>query len=300
MLLVVFPSAASGFCNWGPNGDAVSSTCEGGAQGGDWCNANEDQCRNGCGGNWCGSGGGGSGGGGGGSGFCNWGPNGDAASSTCQGGAQGGDWCNANSGQCEDGCGGRWCTGGDPAPPPPPPPTGDGACGPGWNEARWTTYTSYADCCENSPTYNPSADTSECSGFNACEWLGKFAYLGKKSFNWVKSNNIISFYSYAEGSGDSYANKKMRVKSGGKTLEVTVADTCGDSDCGGCCSTNAAETGYLVDMEYWTVMNNFGTLTDKAGYITYIIGVAAWVLAWSLIHCTRVYSLNSFIFFIFS
>jgi len=67
-------------------------------------------------------------------GFCNWGPNGDGESSVCQGGAQGGEWCNANQSQCEGGCGGRWCTdgvsnptlapvsapvGGPPTPPPP-------------------------------------------------------------------------------------------------------------------------------------------------------------------------------------
>lgn len=43
-------------------------------------------------------------------GFCNWGVLGTAASSTCDGGSMGGTWCNANQGQCEEGCGGRWCT----------------------------------------------------------------------------------------------------------------------------------------------------------------------------------------------
>eukprot|EP00586_Coscinodiscus_wailesii_P004534 CAMPEP_0172486228 /NCGR_PEP_ID=MMETSP1066-20121228/14708_1 /TAXON_ID=671091 /ORGANISM="Coscinodiscus wailesii, Strain CCMP2513" /LENGTH=361 /DNA_ID=CAMNT_0013252045 /DNA_START=174 /DNA_END=1259 /DNA_ORIENTATION=- len=42
-------------------------------------------------------------------GFCNWGPEGNAASSTCSGGAQGGTWCNQNQLQCQT-CRGRWCT----------------------------------------------------------------------------------------------------------------------------------------------------------------------------------------------
>jgi chitin-binding protein len=42
--------------------------------------------------------------------FCNWGNDGTGASSTCEGGAQGGEWCNASGNQCESGCGGRWCT----------------------------------------------------------------------------------------------------------------------------------------------------------------------------------------------
>jgi hypothetical protein len=43
-------------------------------------------------------------------GYCNWGPLGTGASSTCDGGVQGGEWCNANQSQCEAGCGGKWCT----------------------------------------------------------------------------------------------------------------------------------------------------------------------------------------------
>lgn len=95
-------SADGGFCNWGLDGTAESSTCQGGAQGGIWCNENEDQCTSGCGGRWCSSASP--------SGFCNWGADGTAEASTCQGGAQGGSWCNANEDQCTSGCGGRWCT----------------------------------------------------------------------------------------------------------------------------------------------------------------------------------------------
>ena len=53
-------SALSGFCNWGPDGTAETSVCEGGAEGGEWCNASESNCESGCSGRWCSSSGGGS------------------------------------------------------------------------------------------------------------------------------------------------------------------------------------------------------------------------------------------------
>ena len=40
------------------------------------------------------------------------GPAGTAASSTCDGEVEGGGWCNVGQGNCEPGCGGRWCTNG--------------------------------------------------------------------------------------------------------------------------------------------------------------------------------------------
>eukprot|EP00804_Cyclotella_cryptica_P015352 CCRYP_007993-RC/>CCRYP_007993-RC protein AED:0.07 eAED:0.07 QI:769/1/1/1/0.66/0.5/4/440/357 len=94
------PVAFSGYCNWGPQGNAASSTCDGQVQGGDWCNVNQGNCEGGCGGRWCTND----------TGYCNWGPQGTAASSTCDGQVQGGDWCNNGKGNCEAGCGGRWCS----------------------------------------------------------------------------------------------------------------------------------------------------------------------------------------------
>jgi hypothetical protein len=257
------------FCNWGPAGTGASSVCKGGAQGGDWCNASEKNCKSGCGGRWCTSGGpvpsppapsppa---------SSFCNWGPAGTGASSVCQGGAQGGDWCNASGDNCESGCGGRWCTSGGPvpSPPTPSPPGSGGACPAGWTQASFTTYTSYAPCCRDSPNYDPSADRTECDVYSACKYTGQFAYIEPKSFNWVKSNNIIAFFS-SNGDNSSFANKRIRISSLGTTVEALVADTCGDNDCNGCCSANAEPSGYLVDMEYWTVVNNFGRISAAQG-----------------------------------
>jgi len=68
------------------------------------------------------------------------GPNGDAASSTCNLDVQGGDWCNVDQTNCEEGCGGRWCTNDDDpwdttTTTTPPPPSGGMA-----------TTTRYWDC----------------------------------------------------------------------------------------------------------------------------------------------------------
>lgn len=261
LLAVAFSAQAlsvQGFCNWGPDGTGASSVCQGGAQGGDWCNANQNQCESGCGGKWCS---------GGTTGFCNWGPDGTSASSVCEGGAQGGDWCNANQNQCQSGCGGKWCTSSAGPPPPPPPPVGGGECGDGWTQASWTTYTSYAPCCRDSPTYDPSADTTECWKYSACSYLGDFAYIGHKSYDFVRSNNLISFWSAHGDGGQSFGNKKIRIAAGGKTIEALVADTCGDGDCDGCCTDNASPSGYLVDMEYHTVVNNFGSIDAVGGQV---------------------------------
>eukprot|EP00978_Attheya_sp_CCMP212_P042752 scaffold266166_cov63-Attheya_sp.AAC.2 len=298
--------SSSGFCNWGWDGTGASSTCEGGAQGGTSCNASEDQCESGCGGNWCN----------GGpspltsaptpapvtstsaptpapvistsaptpapvtpaptptpapvpssSGFCNWGWDGTGASSTCEGGAQGGTSCNASEDQCESGCGGNWCTssGGSPTIAPATPPT-FGGCPSEWTQASWTHYTSYAPCCEDSPNYDPSADRDECDIYSACDYTGDFAYVGHKSFDWVNSTNIIAFFS-TKGNNESFGNKMIRVSAAGKTVEALVADTCGDNDCNGCCTENASPSGYLVDMEYWTVVKNFGNIDAAEGQI---------------------------------
>jgi hypothetical protein len=191
------------------------------------------------------------------SGFCNWGPDGTGASSICQGVALGDEWCDAGENNCESDCGGRWCTSEF-------FPSID--CPPGWNHASWTYYIAYAPCCEDSPNYDSSADTTECNVYNACDHIGQLAYSGHQSLEWVQSNNIISFFSI-NGDNASFGNKTMRLSAAGKTVEALVADTCADSDCNDCCSRNAEASGYLVDMEYWTVMNNFGDISAADGQI---------------------------------
>jgi hypothetical protein len=46
------------------------------------------------------------------------------------------------------------------------------------------------------------------------------------------------------------------------TFEATVAETCVNEDCDNCCSQRAnSNTGYLVDMEYYTFVRHFGSNT---------------------------------------
>jgi hypothetical protein len=59
----------------------------------------------------------------------------------------------------------------------------------------------------------------------------------------------------------------MLVSARGKTICALVADTCGNSDCKGCCTINAGRSGYLVDMEANTVLCNFGSLLVANGPI---------------------------------
>ena len=107
-----------------------------------------------------------------------------------------------------------------------------------WHEARMTHYTSY-------PT-----DDEEGIGNNGYEYAGLFsAICGKKSEQWVADHNIVAVHSR---DFDSLRLKTLRLRSGGNTIDAIVLDECQDSDCDGCCSRNAEETGYLVDVESHT------------------------------------------------
>ena len=86
------------------------------------------------------------------------------------------------------------------------------------------------------------------------KYSGLFAGLsGKKSFEWVKSNNLVAFFDSKDPNGvnwkSKYAGKKIKLSKDGKTFIATIVDTCSDKDCGGCCSRNA-KGGFLVDLEY--------------------------------------------------
>jgi hypothetical protein len=90
------------------------------------------------------------------SGYCNYGPDGTGATSTCNGQVQGGDWCNQKESQCLT-CNGKWCTNGTPAnppspvapsnpPPTPPSPTPPTPVPPTGLPAGFATTTRYWDC----------------------------------------------------------------------------------------------------------------------------------------------------------
>ena len=108
-----------------------------------------------------------------------------------------------------------------------------------WRSANLTNFTSY-----------PEPGSEECEDFNGCEWAGRFAFVeGQQSEAWVMQHNIAAVHS---DDADEYALKTLRLRSDDRRIDVTVYDLCSDSDCGGCCTRNAAETGFLIDIESYT------------------------------------------------
>ncbi|HUQ01933.1 MAG TPA: RICIN domain-containing protein [Kofleriaceae bacterium] len=144
---------------------------------------------------------------------------------------------------CNDSAAQSWSFGGGstPPPPPPPPPPGDLQ----WRNANLTNFTSYPD---------PGSD--ECENYNGCMWAGYFAFVdGQMPESWVSSHNIAAVHSR---DASAYALKTLRLRQGSRQLDVTVYDMCSDSDCDGCCTRNASETGFLIDIESYT-MQRFGS-----------------------------------------
>ena len=138
-----------------------------------------------------------------------------------------------------------------PAATVPAPPSGGV-----WKKARNTFYNSY-----------PAPGSNECKNYNGCAWAGQFAYGGKKSEEWVKANNIVAFFDKSAGNAGALKGKQIRLRKNGKEFIASVLDTCGDSDCSGCCSKNAAQTGYLVDLEKHTCIRELGSAAACTGLI---------------------------------
>jgi hypothetical protein len=108
-----------------------------------------------------------------------------------------------------------------------------------WKTANKTNYTSY-----------PVPGSEECIKFNGCFWQGKFNTCGDdlvKTKAWVMSHNIIALFPLKD-----LGLHAICVKAGGKTIEVTAYDTCGDSDCAGCCTANKGSADALIDFESYT------------------------------------------------
>jgi hypothetical protein len=89
---------------------------------------------------------------------------------------------------------------------------------------------------------------------------------------------LVAFYDNSDPSGKNWsknwANKTITVSKtcNGKsfTFNCLIADTCGNGDCDNCCAKNSdKKTGYLIDMEYYTVLNNFGTTDCADGSISF-------------------------------
>lgn len=141
--------------------------------------------------------------------------------------------------------------------------------------ASLTYYNSYAACCKNNPNYDPNADKTECEDDDACRWSGDFAAIGHKSYDWVKTHNIVAFYDDSDRQGrqfmKKYGGKYIQLTKNGKTFTAIIADTCANSDCNNCCHNNSRPTGYLVDLEYNTAINIFGSTKSIEGQISFVI-----------------------------
>jgi hypothetical protein len=113
------------------------------------------------------------------------------------------------------------------------------AAGLEWKTARKTTYTSY-----------PDPESEECVVYNGCTWAGWFAGCdNKQTEEWVASQSLAAlFLNQAEGAGE-YMHHELCIRSGDKTMIVTVYDTCSDTDCDGCCTENKADKDALLDLE---------------------------------------------------
>lgn len=153
-------------------------------------------------------------------------------------------------------------------------------------DASFTYYDSYPMCCPDSPNYDPKADTEECDDYSGCKYMGDMAAFvtdsnpdGYVSFDFVKTHNLVAFYDDSDSKGKNwaknYANKTIEITKtyNGKVVKfnATIADTCGNQDCSNCCSRNSRPSGYLVDMEYYTLMNNFGSEDAASGSLSFVI-----------------------------
>lgn len=107
-----------------------------------------------------------------------------------------------------------------------------------WKSANKTNYTSY-----------PDPGSEECVKYNGCMWAGQFAACdGKKTEDWVSKHDIVAAFPDFK----QLELHDLCLRSGSKTIVVTVLDTCGDSDCDGCCTENKGNADELIDVESYT------------------------------------------------
>ena len=126
-----------------------------------------------------------------------------------------------------------------------------------WNKAYLTWYISW-----------PDPGSEECVVYNGCEWAGYFAGLdNQQTEQWVSEHNIISIH---EKDWDKYKLKTFRLRQNGRTLDAVVYDMCSDSDCEGCCTQNAGDLGFLIDIESYSCERLSGKKDACDGVIEWI------------------------------
>ncbi len=106
-----------------------------------------------------------------------------------------------------------------------------------WKTGKKTNYTSY-----------PDPGSEECIVYNGCMWAGMFAHCsGTRSEDWVAAHDIAAVFP-----DDGLEGHDLCIRSGDRVMIVTAIDTCGDSDCDGCCTQNKGSADALIDLESYT------------------------------------------------
>lgn len=126
-----------------------------------------------------------------------------------------------------------------------------------WNKAYLTWYISW-----------PDPGSEECVKYNGCQWAGYFAGIeGQQTEQWVSEHNIISIH---EKDWDKYNGKTFKLRQNGRTIEAVVYDKCADSDCDGCCTQNAGQLDFLIDIESYTCEKFSGSKEGCDGIVEWI------------------------------
>jgi len=106
-----------------------------------------------------------------------------------------------------------------------------------WRSGKKTNYTSY-----------PDPGSEECVVYNGCMWAGWFANCDdQQSEAWVEAHDIAAMFP-----DSGYELHDICIRSGERTMVVTIYDTCGDADCDGCCTENKGDADALIDLESFT------------------------------------------------
>lgn len=135
----------------------------------------------------------------------------------------------------------------------------------------------YPVFCPGSPNYNPNVPVEDCENFSCCDYSGDLAAIGHQPINFIKENNIVAFYDSSDPDGlywrEVYANKTIELSktyNGRKFIfNATILDNCINADCDDCCIKDSTSTGYLLVMEHYTVMRNFGSVGAVDGLISF-------------------------------
>ncbi len=106
-----------------------------------------------------------------------------------------------------------------------------------WKNGAKTNFESY-----------PAPGSDECIKFSGCLYEGQFAACNDvRPESWVMTHNIVAAFPLG-----NLSLHDLCLKSGSKTIVVTVLDTCADSDCSGCCTQNKGSASLLIDIEKYT------------------------------------------------